>query len=162
MTATVSLIGCSKDEENENNNNQTTYEESNSFEIIYMNRELEAGETLNCNLTAEELEFDDAEVSLYVKNISSATAHRVYKVEFVEGPDSMKKVPVCYGQCTERDLPYTSDAVNLAAGQTDATPIQIHLYPSNHGDAHTGTYKITVGEGQSLSDPQVCFLKFSW
>jgi hypothetical protein len=43
-------------------------------------------------------------------------------------------------------------------------PIIIHVYPGllEAPDAHTGTYKITVGKGASLEDPQVCFLKFNW
>jgi hypothetical protein len=44
----------------------------------------------------------------------------------------------------------------------DPKPIQVHVYMGLHEGAHTGTYRITVGEGTSLANPQVCNIKFNW
>lgn len=153
MMATVSLVGCSKDEE------KTTYEASTTFDIIHNNQTVAAGATVEYTLGAEEF---DGEVSLFVKNKSTNTVQRVFKVELVEGPATMANAPICYGQCTEQHLPYTSEPAAIAAGATDAQAIQIHLWPDMHVDAHTGTYKVTVGNGANLEDPQVCFVKFNW
>lgn len=161
--AMVGFVACKKDDDKKSDDSQQqeTYEESTSFEIIHNGQAVAAGATVEHTFTAEELDIDDADVALYVKNKTDNTLQRVYKVELAEGPSSMERAPICYGQCTDRFLPYTSEAVNLAPG-TDNTAIQIHLYPSSHGSAHTGTYKVTIGNGTNLEDPQVCFVKFNW
>ena len=158
MMATVAFTACSE----KDNDPKESYEASTTFDILHNGQAVAAGATVEHTLTAEEIRNDDAEVSLYVKNKSNATVQRVFKVELSDGPSSMANAPICYGQCTEHQLPYTSEAVAIAAGTTDSKPIQIHLYPSQHGDAHSGTYKVTVGKGANLEDPQVCFVKFTW
>ena len=159
MMATVTFTACG---DKDNDPEEQSYQASATFDILYSGQAVAAGATVEYALTAEEVSFDDCEVSLYVKNKSNATVQRVFKVELSDGPSSMANAPICYGQCTEHQLPYTSEAVAIAAGTTDSKPIQIHLYPSQHGDAHSGTYKVTVGKGANLEDPQVCFVKFIW
>jgi len=121
-----------------------------------------AGATVEYTLTQQEIDNDDSDAEFFVKNKTNATVQRVFKVELADGPATMGiDAPICYGVCEPHNLPYTSNAVDLASG-TDEKPIQIHLYPTFHGNAHTGTYKITVGKGAGLEDPQVFFLKFNW
>lgn len=162
--AMVGFVACKKDDDKKTDEpEQQTYEESTTFEILYNGRAVAAGTTVEYTLTQEEIDLDDSDAKFFVKNKSNATVQRVFKVELYEGPASMKNdAPICYGtSCTAQNLPYTSDAVELDPG-TDEKAIQIHLYPSDHEDAHTGTYKVTVGKGANLEDPQVFFLKFNW
>lgn len=162
MMGAMSFVACSKDDD-KNTDEPQPVAASETFDILYMGRELEPGQMVYYNLTAEEVAGDDVEVSLYVKNKSNAAVQRVFKVELAEGPSSMGvDVPICYGVCESQTCPYTSPAVELAAGVADETPIMIHLYPSFHEGAHTGTYKVTVGNGVNLGDPQVCYVKFTW
>ena len=162
--AMVGFVACKKDDDNKTDEpEQQTYEESTTFEILHNGQALAAGATVDYTLSAEELANDDAEVGFFVKNKSNNSVQRVFKVELVEGPSSMAEhAPICYGVCEDLACPYTSGAITLAAGATDNQAIIIHLYPTMNGDAHTGTYKITVGKGAGLEDPQVCFLKFNW
>ena len=162
MMSTLCFVACSKDDDKKTDESTQPATASATFDILYMGRELEPFQTVYFNLTASEVETDDVEVSLYVKNKANTTMQRVFKVELVEGPTSMAiDAPICYGVCEPHNLPYTSNAVDLAPG-IDENPIQIHLYPSFHESAHTGTYKVTVGKGADLEDPQVCFVKFTW
>ena len=161
--AMVGFVACSKDDDKKTDEpQQQTYEESTTFEILYHGQAVAAGTTVEYTLTQEEINNDDSDAEFFVKNKTNATVQRVFKVELTEGPASMgTEAPICYGVCEPHNLPYTSNAVDLAPG-TDDKAIQIHLYPSFHEGAHTGTYKITVGKGANLEDPQVCFVKFNW
>lgn len=160
--AMVGFVACKKDEDKKTDEPQQEYTPSTTFDILYNGHAILEGAILEYPLSAEELANDDCDVEFFVKNKSNATVQRVFMVELAEGPASMgQNAPICYGVCEPHNLPYTSGAVNLAPG-IDEKPIQIHLYPSFHQGTHTGTYKITVGKGADLEDPQVCFVRFSW
>ena len=70
MMAMVGFVACKKDDDKKSDDSQQqeTYEESTSFEIIHNGQAVAAGATVEHTFTAEELDIDDADVALYVKN----------------------------------------------------------------------------------------------
>ena len=158
MMASVSLVACSKDDDNKTN--EETFVASGSYVIHYMNRTLEPGQTVYHNVTDAEKEADEAMDDFYIENLRDVLLGTRFRVELVSGPASMKELPVCYGQCKPVTCPYTSDEFYLARG-VDSHPLEIHCYPREHEAGSVGTYRITVGVGEALDDPQVFFLQFS-
>ena len=154
MMATATLVGCSKDEEKQND-----YPASTSYAIHYMDRVLEPGQMVVYNITDADRTNDEAMVDFFVENLTQESLQTRFKVEFVEGPDSMKELPVCYDQCKPVTCPYQSEVFTLAPG-IDSKAIQIHCYPGMHQAGVKGTYKLTVGKTGSMEDPQVFFLQF--
>jgi hypothetical protein len=158
MLGMVSMVSCGKDDEK---SKEDTYTESASYEVMYGGNKLAAGQVVEHNVSLVERENDDAEVDFIVVNKTDGSLSTVHRVELSEGPSSMNKVPVCYGQCNEVDCPYTSDPYVIEHGP-DPLPLQIHLYPSQHSSANTGTYKVTIAESDGMKNPQVFFVKFNW
>lgn len=151
------FVACGDDDEKENK-----YEESTSYAIYYDGRALAAGQTITVSPNAAQIELDDVEADIFMYNKTDNTLNTCFKVELVEGPASMKdEAPVCYGVCQTQHLPYLHEPISLAPGM-DSRPVQIHVYMGLHEGAHTGTYRVTVGEGESLANPQVCNIKFNW
>lgn len=155
MMATVSLTGCNKDDEKTGE----TYPASTSYAIHYQGRVLEPGQTVVYNVTEADRTADEAMVDFFIENKTQESLQTRFKVEFVEGPDSMNELPVCYGQCKPVTCPYQSEVFTLEPG-VDTRALQIHCYPSLHQAGAKGTYKITVGKTGSMDDPQVFFLQF--
>ena len=156
MLASFSFVACGKDDEKENK-----YEESNSYAIYHEGHALAAGETITITPSEEQRQLMDVEADIYMYNKTENTLNTCFKVELAEGPESMKnEAPVCYGVCQTQQLPYIHEPISLAPG-LDSKPIQVHVYMDMH-ETHTGTYRITVGEGTSLANPQVCYIKFNW
>lgn len=155
MMATVSLVACSDDDENPSG--QPT--ESTSYAIHYQDRVLEPGETICHTVTEMERIADEAVEDFFIENKTSSTLSTSFKVEFVEGPDSMRELGVCYGVCIPVTCPYSWSVFQIEPG-IDTNPLQLHCYPSDHATGVTGTYRITVGEGSELANPQVFFLQF--
>ena len=153
MMATVSLTGCSKDDE------ETTYPASTSYAIHYDGQVLKPGQTVKHVVTTAEREADEAMVDFFIENITQETLQTRFKVEFVESPESMNELPVCYEQCKPVNCPYQSEIFSVAPG-VDTKALQLHCYPSLHEAGSKGTYKITVGKTGSMDDPQVFFLQF--
>ena len=154
MMATVSLTSCGKDDEKETTNPATT-----TYAIHFEGQVLTPGQTVKHTVTAAEKEADEAMVDFFIENITQEALQTRFKVEFVEGPDSMRELPVCYGECKPVTCPYQSEIFSLAPG-VDTRALQIHCYPSFHEAGSKGTYKITVGKTGSMDDPQVFFLQF--
>lgn len=159
--AMVGFVACSKDDDKKTDEpQQQTYEASGSYAIHYMGRTLEPGQTVYHNVTEAEKEADEAVDDFHIENLRDLTLGTRFKVEFVSGPTSMNEVPVCYGQCKSVICPYTSNEFDLASG-LDPIALQVHCYPRDHEAGSKGTYRITVGIGESLEDPQVFFLQFA-
>lgn len=138
------------------------YQESTAYAIYYDGQALTAGQTITVSPTAEQIANDDLEADLYMFNKTENTLNTCFKVELVEGPESMSKdVPVCYGVCQARNLPYTHEPITMGPGMNNS-PIQLHVYMTMHEGTTTGSYRITVGEGTELANPQVCIVKFTW
>ncbi len=155
--STVAMTGCGKDDEKENK-----YEESTSYAIYHEGKALAAGQTITVTPTEGQVALDDVEADLFMYNKTDNPLNTCFKVELVEGPSSMgKDVPVCYGVCQMHNLPYTHEPISVAPG-LDQKAIQVHVYMTMHEGANTGTYRITVGEGTELANPQVCNVKFNW
>jgi hypothetical protein len=156
MMATVSLTGCNKDDENSGE----TYPASTSYAVHYQGQALAPGQKVVYNITDADKETDEATVDFYIKNLTQESLQTRFKVELEDGPESMKDLPVCYGQCKPVTCPYTWNVFTLVPG-LDQQALEIHCYPSMHDAGSQGTYKITVGKGGDMEDPQVFFLQFN-
>lgn len=154
MVATVSFVSCSKDDDEKND-----YPASTSYAIHYQDGVLTPGQTVVHTVTAEERANGEALEAFFFENKTANALQTRYKVELVEGPESMSDVPVCYGECRVVKCPFNSDVFSLAPG-VDSKEFSIHCYPDMHQAGSKGTYKITVGKTGSMEDPQVFFLQF--
>ena len=154
MMATVSLVGCSKDDEKEDN-----YTNSSSYAVRYQGRALEPGQKIVHTVTDAEREVFEVIEAFHFENKTESALQTRYKVEFVEGAESMKEVPVCYGECRTVTCPFSSEVFSLAPG-VDNQEFSIHCSPDFHDAGAKGTYKITVGKTGSMDDPQVFFVEF--
>jgi len=155
MMATVSFVSCNKDKDEESEN----YQASTSYAVHYQNSVLEPGQTVVHRVTDIERGAGEALEAFFLENKSDVALQTRYKVELVEGPATMKDVPVCYGECRVVTCPYQSEIFSLAPG-VDNNEFSIHCYPDFHEAGVLGTYKITVGKTGSMDDPQVFFVKF--
>ena len=147
MAATFGFASCGDDTKD---NNDQIYEESASYSILFNGNAVAAGSTVE---SAEGFKVD-----LYLANKTDGELDTRFKVEKVSGPDAMNKIGVRIDVCTEQNRPYTSPNLNIAAGGQQYISIE---YLSERATSMTATYKLTVGEGLALNNPQVIFVKLN-
>ena len=156
--ASFGMVACGDDDEK--NNDNTTYEESSSFAFYHNGQKLEAGATIEAVPTTEEIRNDFANLQLVVENKTGETKQVCISMSKVEGPSSMNDVEVCFAEaCRTFTCPFTSDPFTMEPGQASSNTITYDYTPS-HITANT-TYRLTVGEGSDLKNPQVVFIKHS-
>lgn len=146
MAATFGFASCGDDTKD---NNDQIYEESASYSILFNGNAVAAGSTVE---SAEGFKVD-----LYLANKTDGELDTRFKVEKVSGPDAMNTIGVCIDVCTQQRCPYTSKSITIPAGGRQLISLE---YMSESSDM-TATYKLTVGEGASLNNPQVVFVKLS-
>ena len=154
-TAMFALSACGGDEPTPDNNE--TYNESGSYAILYNGSAVAAGETLTFHPSASEIDFDWATIHLLPENKTGNALSTVMKVELAEGPDAMKDLSICYGEtCKTGVAPWTSDPFTLEPGVNQNMEILFDYTPSKV-TAKT-TFKLTMGKGTAMEDPQVIFI----
>lgn len=166
MTAMIGFAGCSKEDDNKDNNHhndnpnpQEEYEESTSYAIYYGGEKVLAGQTVVYNLTDRHRDDDYVSVEFIPENLTGGVAMTVVRLDMIEGPNSMKNISFCTDMCRDVTCPYTSDPYQLEPGMNSITPISYHCYPSQKGSGVSALYKLTVGLGENIEDPQVFFLR---
>ena len=135
------------------------YEESTSYAIYYEGEKVLAGHTVVYNLTDEHRDLDYVSIDFVPENLTGGVAMTVVGIEMVEGPNSMKSISFCADLCRDVTCPYTSNPYQLGPGMNSITPISYHCSPSQKGTGITARYKLTVGKGENIEDPQVFFLR---
>lgn len=155
MLATVGFVACG-DKDNGKDDTPTTYEESASFSFYYQGQKIAAGGTVEAVPTADQLRNDFANLDLVVENKTDATVQATIKANRTEG-NGGSEIELCFnGSC--RQIPL-GDVVNLTLepGQSNANIVTYDYTPSEI--TSTTVYRITVGKGENMDDPQVVFIK---
>ena len=151
MAATFGFASCGDDtKDNPDPQPGQTYEESASYSILFNGNAVAAGSTVESE--------EGFKVDLLLANKTDGALGTRFKVEKVSGPDAMNKIGVCIDVCTDQNCPYTSPNLNIAAGGQQYISIE---YLSERATSMTATYKLTVGEGLALNNPQVIFVKLN-
>lgn len=157
LGAFATFAACGNDEKKDNNQ---TYEESSTFALYVNGQRIEAGGTVEAVPTAEEVRNDFAHLDINVENKSGFAIPACISLSKVEGPATMDKVEICYnGACRQHTCPFTSDPFTMEAGLASANTITYDYTPS--AITSTVIYRLTVGEGTSMANPQVLFIKHS-
>ncbi len=150
--ALFGLVACEKEKEED-----TTYTESTSYGIVYEGNHIAAGETITIHPSRNEMENDFATIHLLLDNKTNANLTSVLKIEKVEGPATMNDIMICYGEtCKNGSCPWVSDPFTLVPGINEDMLIKFDYTPSNVTEKTT--YRMTIGKGASLEDPQAILI----
>ena len=130
---------------------------SSTFAFNFQNRTLEAGQTVYFYPTAEEVTSDWATVNLLFENKTDANVNAYLKIEKFEGPDAMNSITICFGAtCKSGVCPWSYGPISLTPGVNNQLLVAFDYVPSLV-TAKT-VYKFTIGNGETLDDPQVMYL----
>ena len=153
--ATVGFVACGE-KDNGKEDTPATYEESASFSFYYQGQKIAAGGTVEAVPTADELRNDFATLNLVVENKTDATVHAAIKANRIEG-NGGSDIELCFnGNCRQIHLGDVVD-ITLEPGQVAANTVTYDYTPSEIST--TTVYRITVGKGENMEDPQVIFIK---
>lgn len=134
-----------------------TYTESGSYAILYNGEAIAAGETLTYNPSIGETTNDLAVIHLLFENKTESPLSTVMKVEKIEGPAAMDDLMVCFGEeCNSPTAPWTSNPFTLEPGVNSDFPVTFDYAPSKV--TSKTTYRMTIGKGSALEDPQVILI----
>ena len=152
--ALTGLVACDPDDPEPT---PDTYTESATYGIIYNESHVAAGEILTIHPTLSELSNDFATIELLPENKTANNLETRMKVELLEGPDVMKDIMICYGEtCKNPTCPWTSDPFTLVPGVNNDMLIKFDYSPSKVTEKTT--YRLTLGKGTSLDDPQTILI----
>ena len=154
--ALMGMVACKEKPENpEPTPDPST--ESSSYAFQYDGAILAAGDTVDYYPSMQQTNLDFANVDFFPVNKTNANLGSVIKVERAEGPVSFDDLEICYdGNCRTGTCPYTTGVLDLVPGVNTDMKITIDYTPSAV-TART-IYRITLGKGTSLEDPQVFVL----
>jgi hypothetical protein len=156
--ATLGLTACDP-EPTPGPDNPTT--ESTSYAFHYQNRALEQNQTIYYYPTAQEVANNWATVHLFMENKTDVALETYMKVEVENGPESFNNLSICFGEtCKTGTCPWKYGPINLTPGVNTNMEVLLDYLPSNAAEAN-GVYRITIGKGADLEDPQVMFLSMS-
>lgn len=142
----------------EENNNPTTYTESALFSFYYQGQKIAAGDTVEAIPTSEQIRIDFANMDLMIDNKTGAEVQVKLKAEKIEGPAAADHIELCFdGACREGNCPWITDLFTLVAGQGDANKVTYDYTPS--AITQPIVYRLTVGKGGNMEEPQVIFIK---
>lgn len=146
--AMMGLVSCKKDD-------STT--ESATYAYVYQDQTVKANETIVFHPSQQEIRDDFATVEFLIENKTSEELSSVMKVEKVEGPEALNDLMICYGStCKNGPCPWVSDPFMLVPGINQNMVIKLDYFPSQV--TSKTVYRITIGKGTSISDPQVMLL----
>ncbi|MBO4586431.1 MAG: hypothetical protein J5677_01265 [Bacteroidales bacterium] len=164
VVLTMAMTGFSGCGEKDNGNEEQPVTESTTYAIHHMNRVLEAGQTVYYHPTESQKDNDWAIVEFLLENKSTENQLTYLKVERIDGPSSFDELTICFGtDCHIGTCPWITkenEAITLVPGVNNNIPISVEYVPSNAASSN-GVYRITVGKGSSLSDPQVMYLNMA-
>ena len=160
FTGAMSLNSCGPDDPEEPTKpEQPEVSQSSTYSFQYMNRTLEAGQTVYFHPDAEQLADDFAEVDFYMMNLTDQNQQTVMKVEHISGPASFGRIMLCLGECNQYICPWTSDVFTLTPGVNSNMKVAIEYSPSQA--TTDAVYRVTIGKGTAMEDPQVMLLNLS-
>lgn len=155
--ALTGLMACNDDPEPTPEPEPNPYTESNTYAINYNNSAIAAGTTLEYHPTSSQIEMDFATIELIPVNKTDGNLATVLKVEKIEGPETMDDIMICYGEtCKNPHCPWVSDPFTLVPGENNQMLIKFDYTPSMV--TSKTTYRMTMGKGATLDDPQVILI----
>lgn len=157
MTAMVGFVGCNKDDDGKSGNE--TLRNSDSYSVKYDNRTIAAGDTVKYTPTASELENEFVHMVFMVLNKTSEPLSTAVKMEMLQGPESYKSVGICLDECQNGICPYTCTPYTIASGAEKQ--LELEMFPTGSDGSLRALYRVTVGKGASLGDPQVFFIQMN-
>lgn len=153
--ALVGLTACTdKPEENSEN------VESTSYAFHFNGETVSAGATVSYSPTLQQMTLDWGSLDFLMENKTDANLETCMKVERTEGPAAFDNLSICYGEtCKTGTCPWTSDVFTLVPGVNENMKVIIDFIPS--AATEDAVYRITIGKGTSLQDPQVMYVRIS-
>ena len=119
-----------------------------------------AGDTILYNPTKTQIDADLAQVHFYMVNKTDEELSTVMKVELVSGPAELNMLEICYDDnCRNYSCPWTSEPFTLVPGVNTDMRMTIDYAPSVING--TSIYRITIGKGSAMEEPQVMFLNMA-
>lgn len=152
MIATMGVASCNKDTGDER--------ESTRYAFIYKGDTVDPGETIRHTPSQSERQNDLATVEILIKNKTDNELNSKILLEKLDGPVAMDTLVIHIGQSTSNikgNWPWKSDNIALAPGVNNNKAIKIDYHPS--GVTATTRYRLAVGEGGNVSDPEVLFIE---
>lgn len=157
--ALTGLVACEPDPEPEPEPTPDpgNYTESSTFSLKYKNNAVAAGDTIvYVHTTGLPM------VDFYIVNKTQENHNAFVKVEKLEGPSSMNSMGFCTDVCDNFTCPFVapkpSRPFTIPAGNSGYFDLQIL---NNVESGTVALYRLTIGSGQELEDPQVVFLKIT-
>ena len=152
--AMVGLVSC-KDKPNDD-----PITESTTYSVIYNGEAIAAGATIEYHASLNEIEHDFAALDILFENKADVEQPTAIKLEKVEGPDALNILMICFGEtCNEVPLPWTSYVVNFVPGINQDKELKLEYAPSQI--TSKTTYRLTIGKGATLSDPQIVLININ-
>lgn len=144
---TLGLTACNKDDEDDNGNTPLT--ESTTYQITYNSEVVMAGDTIDNGSFS---------VKVKVKNITETNQQTYVKVERVAGSSAMNSVILCTNICYDATpCPFVSESAFTIYANSEQEVELKYFSLTPHKTEMNATYRITVGKGTSLDDPQIYF-----
>ena len=156
--ALTGMVGCDKPETEEPENNQQAENvESALYAFQYNGEIVAAGATVYYTATSQQVSNDQAMVDFYMVNKTDGNLETVMKVERVSGPEELDNLEICYdGLCRNFTCPWTSAPMTLVPGVNEDLKMTIDYAPSVIDSK--SVYRITIGKGSAMEQPQVMYL----
>lgn len=148
------------DNPGDNPGDTITFDESTTYTIHYGETALAAGDTVFYNITSTNMENDFVKIDFFIENKTEETVSTVLKVEWEDGVQSMKTLDICTPErCfSNQTCPYTSISFTVTPGIDIYAPFSLEFAPSEYGPDAWAVYRVTLGKGTELADPEVIFV----
>lgn len=123
----------------------------------YDGKAVAADATVYFTPTTTQVRDDWAVAEFMMENLTDANLETVMKVEVVSGPTELNALTICFGEtCRIGTCPWTSDPFTLVPGVNTEVPVHLEYAPSVING--TSVYRITIGKGAALENPQVMYI----
>lgn len=156
MAATFGFASC-EDENKDKPATGQTYEASTSYAIYVNGSEIPAGETYTYTASETDINDDIVVVNFIIENKTADQLNTSHRIELVEGASAFEGYEVCAGTT----CPWDGKPYGLNPGMNPDYPIKYDIVPSQCPAGSSALYKLTVGQGNGLADPQVIFFRLN-
>lgn len=163
VAATFGLTGCNKDKEDTKPTVTPNQEQPATAVVFRQNASdgpiIAAGDTLRYTTTDVDmngLHYHAAAIFVDNKTADSYAFNR--SIEVLQGPSDLT-VSECLDMCYDGLIPAEKLPYNVASGACQEYAIHTNLKPEYSGQQVL--YKVTLGQGQRISDPMTFYLLVS-
>lgn len=140
--------------------NPDEYENSPVYSVKYDGATVNAGDIVTRPISDAEMDDAFVVVDFTIKNESMEAQSTVAYMDMIYGPESFREIGICISTCQNGTAPFACNPYEIAAGAEQS--LELEAFPGDKGVYHSAIYKVTVGQGQELNNPQVFFLKLTF